>query len=155
MKKAKNIILAMLLISISGFAQTISSDEVPETIQEQFKSKFPAAKNVIWESEANGYEGSFKENGKETAVLFSEEGKWMMTETEIAVSEAPANVSSAVYSDFNGYKIAEANKVDHYTYGKCFKMEITNSKKMLDVYYSKDGTLLNKEEEDEGEPDED
>ena len=103
MKKFLIVLLCAAFMSISVYAQKISTDKVPAVVASAFKTKFPNATKVNWELEnANEYEAEFKLNGEEMSASYDKEGKWMETETEIKISALPAAVQSALKKKFCG-----------------------------------------------------
>ena len=72
---------------------------VPETIVEQFNSQFPDAKNVTWESQADGYYTAHfttDDNPQsDNTAWFSGHGHWDMTNYDIPFRAIPQAVKEA------------------------------------------------------------
>ena len=143
-------LLCVAFMSVSVYAQKISTDKVPAAVASAFKAKFPNAAKVSWEMEnANEYEAEFKMNGEEMSANYDKEGKWMETETEIKVSALPVAVQSALKKDFADYKVEEASKIESAKNGKCFEAEIEKGKESYDALYTPEGKMLSKTKKEE------
>jgi Putative beta-lactamase-inhibitor-like, PepSY-like len=144
-------LLFVALISTFTFAQKISDKEVPAMVGSSFKIKFPTATNAKWEKE-NGteYEVNFKLEKVNYSAKFGSEGKWMETENGVAVSALPAAVAAALKTDFPGFKIEEAEKVESAENGICYEVKAEKGKEEYEVLLSADGKVLKKTLEKEG-----
>lgn len=156
----KTLIIALhiaALMSIAACAQKIAEVKVPTEVTSAFKAKFPDAANAKWELEnTNEYEANFKLNGEEVSANFDNSGKWLETETEIKVSDLPAAVQTALSTEFSGFKVEEASKVESAENGSGFEAEVEKGEETFDVLFSADGQMISKtqEEEEKNEKDE-
>ena len=85
---------------------------------------------------------------------FDSTGKWLVTETEIKISDLPASVQSAINNEFSGYSIEEAEAVETAEAGMFFEVALEKGESSLEVQISADGQVLKKEEKEEVESDE-
>lgn len=104
----------MLLLALSlgtGFA-VCAQKTPPQAVVTAFNQKFPGVKDVDWGKEKNGeWEAEFDQGKEEMSANFSADGKWLETETEIAVSALPQAIRDYVKANFKGKKIREAAKI--------------------------------------------
>jgi hypothetical protein len=124
------------LISLAG--------EAPAAVQKSFTEKFPKAEKVKWVKEKDGnYEGAFILGGTEMSATFNAEGKWLETETTIAIKELPKPVSEYVTKNHPKAKITEAAKIQRIsTDAILFEAEIKDSGKETDLLLTGDGRLV-------------
>jgi hypothetical protein len=98
---------------------------------------------------ATEYEADFKTGSVEQSASFTADGKWMETESEIKVSELPAEVKQSIEKQFPGFKMEEASKVDNAEKGLCYEAEIEKGKESYEVLLNSKGELLSKNAEKE------
>ena len=61
-----------------------------------FEKKYPGATSVVWGKESKTeYEAEFTLNGIKMAANFSATGKWVVTETQIQLTDMPQAVQDA------------------------------------------------------------
>ena len=152
MKKIIFVLLTAALCIDVAYAQKIAADKVPSAVSSAFKTKFPTATKTTWEIEnKNEFEANFKLNGVETSANFDNAGKWLETETEIKVAELPAAIQTAIKTDFAGFKIEEASKIESLKNGNCYEAEIEKGEESYDVLFSNDGKVLSRSKLEEKE----
>ena len=144
MKKIIVLLSACLLISLMGFTQKITPDEVPAPVKQAFAKKFPGATDVKYELEKKDYEINFKDKGVEMSANFDATGKWLETETEIKVSDLPKEVSASVAKNFAGFKISEVAKTETLDKGLIYEMDLKKNKEGFEVQFSPKGDMLKK-----------
>ncbi len=146
----KNIwmVLAIAMCGSSSFAQKLSADKVPAAVIAAFNSKMPSATNVSWEKEnTSEYEANFKLGKAESSAKFDKDGKWLETETEVPVASLPAAVSSAVATQYAGYKIKEAEEVETPDKGRFYELELSKSGQVTEVRLTADGKVVSSAKE--------
>ena len=131
-------------LSISAYAQKISSDKVPSAVTSVFRTKFPNATKINWELEKSDYEANFKLNGEEVSASFNNSGKWLETETEIKVSALPTAVQRTLKKHFADFKAKEASKIESVKNGNCFEAEIEKGEETFDVLFTPNGNVISK-----------
>jgi Putative beta-lactamase-inhibitor-like, PepSY-like len=140
--KAKNILLAVLFLSVAAFAQ---ESKVPKIVKDAFAKIHPAAATIIWEKEgANSYEISFKENGIEISVVMDGKGALKETETAIPIAELPASIAPYIEKKYAGYTINDGAKIVNDKGVTTFEAGISKGKIKKDVMFDKDGAPLKK-----------
>lgn len=123
--KAKIFLIAILLVSFTAFAQQVN---VPKSAKDSFSKLYPKAIEVKWDKENQGYEASFKFNGKDMSVIFDENGKVLETETAIEVSQLPNGVEKYVMNNYKGFKITGAAKIVKANGEELYEAEVTQGK---------------------------
>lgn len=102
----------------------------PQAVVATFNQKFPGATDVDWDKEKNGeWEAGFKLNGTEMSANFSDAGQWLETETEIAVSELPQAVRTAL----QGKRIKEAARIQKADGSTVYEAEVRRKDLLFDA----------------------
>lgn len=150
MKKIILLLLSVALCNNSAYSQKIAAEKVPASVITAFKTKYPTVTKSTWELEnKTEFEVNFKLDGKKVSANFDNTGNWLETETEIKVSALPESILSILKSDFEGFKIEEASKIESFKNGICFETEIEKGKETFDVLFSADGKVISKTKEEE------
>lgn len=107
--KSKTFWMALLAATTFGAtAQKMKAGKVPATVTAAFAQAYPNATDIHWEKEKSGdYEVEFELDQVEMSVVYDAQGLEKEVETEIAVSELPAAVQTAL----KGKRIKEAAKI--------------------------------------------
>jgi len=154
--KTKLLLIAVLLFSYAVFAQEAN---VPKVVKDSFAKHYPKVTDVKWDKEGpKEFEAGFKENGKNTSVVFDEKGNIKETETAIQISELPKSAAVFVEKNYPGFKISEAAKILDAKGVETFEAEITKDKVKKDLLFDSKGNANNKDvnkEDDSEEEDED
>ena len=152
MKKISGINTLCLLILVGCSQKKI---EAPTAVKTSFEELFPTATDVKWSKESDTeFEAEFKVGDVQKSSNFDSTGKWLVTETEIKISDLPASVQSAINNEFSGYSIEEAEAVETAEAGMFFEVALEKGESSLEVQISADGQVLKKEEKEEAESDE-
>lgn len=143
----------VMAFGLTACAQT----NIPEKVKSAFVQKFPGAKSVKWEKENDAeYEAEFKRDGQEMSASFDPEGNWLETEMEIKVKDLPAAVSHTLATEFDGYEVEEAEKIQTPTRSDLYEVEIEKNHDTWEVQITADGAVIKKKQEkDEDSEDED
>ena len=126
------------ITTLSCFAQK----DIPAAVQESFKKNFPNVTVKKWEKEDGNFEANFSKDGKTMSATFNAKGAWMETETDIAIKDLPASVSSYVKEHYSGATIKEAAMLKT-PKGDMYEAEV----KGKDLLFDMNGKFL-KEEKD-------
>ena len=84
MKRTARILISFVIIVIAGagpalYAQVLRSNQVPATVRQAFRTKFPAVRFAAWKIKSDGnYEAEFTLKRKEIAAKFDVTGKWCL-----------------------------------------------------------------------------
>ena len=148
--KSIMVMLGLVMLSATSFAQKIANEKVPAAVKEGFKAKFPSVTKSTWEMEsASEYEADFKLKDKKYSAKFDKSGHWIETETEISVAALPKVVSETIAKQFPDFKIKEAEKAETSNLGTLYEVKIQKAKQIYAVHLSTDGKIVSKETEKE------
>ncbi len=152
--KAKYFLIASLLVSFTAFAQQVN---VPKSTKDSFSKLYPKATEIKWDKENQGYEASFKLDGKDMSVILDKDGKVLETETAIEISQLPKGVEKYVMDNYKGFKITGAAKIINSKGEVTFEAEISKDKVKKDLLFDANGKPEKKDltNEKENEEDED
>lgn len=102
------IILAFVLMQFVAMAV-----DVPPTVEQNFKSKYPTATDVEWYDEDGGnFAAYFMVNDQSKTAIFGANGAWSETKTFIDESELPAILSKAVKSKYANAEITGVTMIE-------------------------------------------
>ncbi len=105
-----------------GKRKTITTQEVPDTIQYTFKQKYPKAISPVWVEytpvetdelpmDNSYYYATFQDQGMDVTTWYNKMGDWVKTSTRIpGDSRLPDAVNKTLNEQYPGYKIDEINK---------------------------------------------
>ena len=144
MKKLIVLLSACLLISLMGYTQTITSEKIPAAVKEAFAKKFPAATNVNYKMEKKDYEFTFKDKGVGMSANFNSTGEWLETETIMIESDLPKKVLTSAATNFVGFMITEATRVESPDKVVDYEMYLKKNKVGYEVKFSPKGVILKK-----------
>jgi len=142
----KKFILLQASVLLVCFAFGQHKTIAPEKAQSAFKAKFPTATQVKWGKESKTeYEAEFKLGNNDVSANFDVAGNWLETETGIAIKDLPKAITDKLATDYKGYKISEAAKIEKKE-GITYEAEVKNGKVKKDLIFTADGKLLSKPE---------
>jgi len=139
MKKLFILGLAVLFVSASSFGQKPEEPQIPASVTNAFKSKFPNVKEVKWEKEDTIYTAEFLMNESPTEAEFNEKGAWLSTEWEISVDYTPQVIKDYISKNYSGYKLKELSVIELPVDGKLYVVEIGKKKDCHAIYFSLKG----------------
>lgn len=109
MKTNKLFIAALFGIAALGFQSCRGQEvNVPTKVKTAIKKAYPQVKHFTWEKENGNFEGNWKVSGKDHSALFTPNGKFVGSETEINPSKLPA-AAKEYAAKLNQGKIQEAS----------------------------------------------
>ena len=149
------IVLASLgLLSFACTSQSTKALEIPQAVSAAFLQKYPSAESVEWEMEEGDYEAEFKVGQLKMSANFTKTGRWLESETEIKVSDLPAEVVASITTNFPGAKVTEAEKLDLPDSSITYEVKLKGDQD-IEAVFSASGELLKKtiETDDEGDND--
>lgn len=144
MKKIVVLLSACLLISLMGFTQEVTVDNVPAPVKESFAKKFPDATYIKYGMENKDYEVSFKVKGVGKSANFNPSGEWLETETVMIESDLPKEVLTSVATNFAGFLITEVAKVDGPNDVLNYEVNLKKDKVSYEVKLTPKGEILKK-----------
>lgn len=144
--------LPMILGQANAAEKELHKDQVPKAVIDAFEKDYPNAKASEFEQETfNGktaYEVEYKENGKEYALLYGDDGALLQKEEEIDGKSLPKAVAQAVKKAHPKAKIKEVEKLmtpDGLLTG--YEVEIKTDGKKSELELDTDGKILKTEKE--------
>ena len=153
MKKLLFITLFVMLYSVA-YSQI---DELPEKVDNSFKTKYPGAKNVYWDQDNDNYRIEFEISSDTYNAIYTGSGGWIETAKIISDTEIPANVISAVSKSYPECSISYAEyietgkgekfyRVNSFTDEADYKINIDSNGKILSTDINKYDYELDEEE---------
>jgi uncharacterized membrane protein YkoI len=110
--KCLALVVTASLFSLCSCSQDIPADKVPSVVLNTVQAKFGTAAKIEWEKKKNLYEAEFKKDSTEYAVYIDSAGKLVMSKLDIKENELPAAVSTIISTEYVGYKIDDAAKIE-------------------------------------------
>ncbi len=105
-----------------GIKKNITTQEVPDTIENTFKEKYPKAISPVWveyspvetdelPTDNSYYYVTFQDRGSDVISWYNNFGDWVKTSTRIpGDSRLPDAVNKTLNEQYPGYKIEEISK---------------------------------------------
>jgi len=128
------IICIVALFATATFGQTIEESQVPESVINALKAKFPNVKVTKWEKKDTIYFAEFLMNETATEAEFNAKGPWQSTEWNVPVEFTPKKINDYISDNYEGYKLKKISINDFPVDGKMYVAEI-NKKKDCEVLY--------------------
>jgi len=124
----------------------MTDERVPDIVIETFSKKYPNEKKEKWNVDRNGnYEAEFKEGGEKFKADFTPDGTWIETETSLKKKDLPKAVKDAIKEKYDGVKIVEIERTDHYQKGIFYDVEFKENGKKFDIEFNAEGTIIGRE----------
>lgn len=138
----KKILFACLLtagLMTGTYAQDVKEKDVPATIQSNFKTGFPNAKDVEWKLKDGKYKVEFEVNGLDHFAKYGADGKLLARGMKIRTSELPNAVTTAIKGSYAARMIDDAYRVDKD--GSAFYLIKLKGDPETKVLYTADGQV--------------
>jgi uncharacterized membrane protein YkoI len=146
--------LTLVLLALVAVAdeEKVPVDKLPKKVVDAVKAKYPDAELVKASKEKEDgkvlYEVNVKNKGQKIDVTFTEDGKFVSEEKEIAAKDLPKEVSAALEGK---YPKAEIKRAEDVTEGEKKYFEIllvTADKKTMEVQIDAKGKILKEEKKE-------
>ena len=151
----KSIVSALVVISLLAGGAVLSSFvsdkiEVPTIVKKALSEKYSDAEDVEWEMENDtDYEAEFELDKREMSAVFSADGTWLQTETEVDKSDLPEAVKAAIKKSFPAYKTEETEMLERLNMPLAYEVELeTKDDVEIEVIFAADGTVLEQSKEE-------
>lgn len=140
-------LLPIILFSFFSCEPTsVKELEVPDVVKESFANKYPNEKKEKWNIDRNdNYEAKFKEGGETFKADFTPDGTWIETETSLKEKDLPKAVKKAIKEKYDGVKIVEIERTDHYQKGIFYDVEFKKNGKKFDIEFNAEGVIIGRE----------
>ena len=138
------LMMAVLFLSVQAEAQSVRNKDIPDKVKQSMESMYPQASKVQWEMHDGMYEASFMVNDKKTSVVFSDQGQFSESETEIAMDQLPELAQYYVTYHLSSETIEEIEMETDAHGVVTYEVETDGG----EYLFSAEGKLLSKEMED-------
>lgn len=151
-----SLMLAVLLIGMTSCdKEKIDIADLPASIENFVNGNFADYK--IDESEKETlcdgtevFEVEIEDsNDNELELVFDLEGNHLYTETEISIEELPTAVSESINTNYAGYSVEEAEKLDWADDTVQYEVELKKDNTELEVIFDANGIVLCEEEDND------
>lgn len=92
------------------------SDYLPSVTVDDFQAfldeRYPGARIIEVDREANGYEVDIVHDGRGKEVIFDLDGNWLLTSWDVSWNEVPENVKTVAQAQYTGYRMDDADFVE-------------------------------------------
>ena len=140
----KRVLILVLIILSSSFAQNKKQFSVPEEVKAAFVSYYSEAADVKWSKNVLGYKVNFKLDNISASLILDSHGKLLKTETSFPQTELPGSVFEHISSKYKNYKIAEVSKIVDAEGTVTYDVQISKGKLKKNLFFKVDGTLISK-----------
>lgn len=100
MSKLSYLLTFLISLSIIGCDNEITSSQVPSIVENTFKSHFPNARDVEWETLSADYEVSFELKNIDHDALLDSSGNLLKYKYEIEETELPEIIKSFLEQEY-------------------------------------------------------
>ena len=108
-----------------------------------FDEKYPAAKDVEWETRNDYLIVDFKQDKVEKEAWFDNSGTCYMTETDIPFAQLPDAVKTAFQQgEYSTWKVDDVDMIERRDVETVYVIETEQGNSEVDLYYSPDGILV-------------
>lgn len=144
--KAELLLFSLLACCIAAFTGCSDDDDdfTPnKTVQNEFQTRYPNAKDVSWERE-NGYAvAKFRQGNEYSQAWFTENALWTMTDTDLRFPSLPQDVQDSYNSSYYAdWKIDEITRLERIDTKMMYIIEVENEMGEVDLLYSASGILI-------------
>jgi uncharacterized membrane protein YkoI len=126
---------------------------LPAAAKNYIDQKYPGSEveNAEQEKDCNGNDIIEVEvepsEDNEMELVFDLAGNLLFSETKITIANLPVAVKNAISTQFSGYSIKEAERLDMAAGGTRYEVEIKKGGSTLDVTFDSEGTEICREED--------
>ncbi|WP_234572447.1 PepSY-like domain-containing protein [Rhodohalobacter sp. 614A] len=107
------LLLALFTLSLGTVkGQDVPANQVPEAVTAAFSSDFSNARDIEWEKNPSFYEVEFETRwGRDHEARYDSDGNLLYHKEEIPNREIPDEITNRINTEFEGYKIDDADKI--------------------------------------------
>lgn len=130
--------------TVRNFRAAHARDVVPPAnLQQKFKTDFPKARDVEWETANDVYEVEFEIRSRDVKALYDKDGNLLSLVEEIRESELPAVVKNAAESKYPKYHFEDIDRIRRgtETFYK-IEMEKSSSDSEVKLIIKSNGTII-------------
>jgi hypothetical protein len=151
MKKSMFLFFVMVLFAVPVvWAQDLAEKDVPTTVMEAFKKKFPSTTEAKWKKNKSGkLEVDFKLAGKKAEAKFSPDGKWVSSKQRVEKGQLPAKANEYVKKSYAGYEIDKVVLQEESKDNKKeYDVELKKGNAKEELEFDGEGNFVKKKEKD-------
>ena len=145
MKTGKLVLALVLLISIISMSCDMYDDGIPpKAVRTQFRSMVDGARDIEWDREGQNWSVSYEIGRVEYETLYDPNGKWLVTEKEVYLSDVPQNIKAFLAaSPEYGNLPFDDNTVEYYQTpsGNFYRFELSNQGRDIKVDVTEKGVV--------------
>lgn len=112
MKAFLFVLMGVMASALTVHAQDAAATSVPPAVVQAFKTKFPAAADVKWDTKKNGYKVEFKIGTRGHDGWYDKTGALKKHKEDFPKSELPQAIRQKLETDFKNYKIDDVDKIE-------------------------------------------
>ena len=143
MKTLKTLFVLLLCAVLWAACDDDNHRVANPAVQTAFDEMFPGISRVDWDREQGYYVAEFRESGREKSVWFDLNGVWMLTETDVPVSELPQAILASIQSgEYAGWRIEDVDYIERRDMEPVYVVDMELGEQDVDLHYSVDGHLL-------------
>lgn len=106
-------------------------------------TKYPKAERIEWKQKHNYQVAEFHTNGMESEAWFDNNGKWLMTETDVKYNNLPVAIRNSFdKSMYSGWKKDDIDKIERAGMAPVYIIEVEKEGNDTDLYYTENGMLV-------------
>lgn len=124
-------------------AQSIASARVPEASKAAFIKDHPTVKHILWEKENGNFEGNWRAGGFDHSAMYTPDGKFAGSETDIDPSRLPLKVREYVMKHYH-IRVKEASLNEDARHVKSYEADANGKAYLFDM----EGNFLKAGEDD-------
>ena len=145
--KAELFLFSLLACCLAAFNSCSNDDDKfspNKTVQNEFNTRYPNAKDVSWEWEDGYAVAKFRQGNEYSEAWFTEAALWTMTDTDLKFPSLPQDVqdtyNGSYYAD---WKIDEITRLERIDTKMTYIIEVEDELGAVDLLYSASGILIN------------
>jgi uncharacterized membrane protein YkoI len=133
-------VVAFAWVGTMSHAQVIQQAQVPPSVVNAVKAKFPNATAIEWKLKDDEYRAEFKIDKRGHDVWLNKGGGIKKVKQDISKNDLPAPVKQKLETDFKSYTIDDADKIekDGKTY---YQVKLKAAAQERKVLFTADGQI--------------
>lgn len=140
-------VLILMLFGVAGLVMTGCNNKHsyrPDAkIISAMNAKYPKATKVEWKQKHDYQVAEYYDNGIESKAWFDNNGKWLMTESDMKYSALPSTIrNNFEKSMYNGWKRGDVDKIEREGMPAVYVVEVEKEGQDTDLYFTSNGMLV-------------
>lgn len=142
----KKTLLIMLIIITAANSVLAGDEKIKAGVLNAFKRKFPCAKEVSWQVDANHYKAAFNWNGYWLFAHYTTRGEWLGVTRHISSLQLPHYLQYSVKENYDHYWITNlVEESNDRSFNYYITLENANNRITLKSKHGSDWTLYSKQ----------